>query len=56
MRTFVVAVVAMLVWDIAVKFWRLAMGRTQYSEHAIAIDGLFSVAFALWGAYVLAGA
>lgn len=54
MRTFVIAMVAMLAWDVVAKLLRLWQGKTYYPPAAAVVDGVFCLAFLVWGMWVLA--
>ena len=56
MRTFVIAMVALMAWDLLAKMLRLYLGKTHYSAGAIVVDGLFCAGFMAWGVWVLASA
>ena len=54
MRTFVIAMVALMGWDLLAKMTRLYLGKTSYTAGAVLVDGLFCAGFLAWGIWVLA--
>lgn len=56
MRTYVIAMVALMAWDLLAKMLRLYLGKTSYTPGAVLVDGLFCAGFLAWGIWVLANA
>lgn len=56
MRTFVIAMVAMLALDVLAKMLRLYIGKKDYTPGAVLADGVVCVGFLAWGIWVLASA
>lgn len=56
MRTYVIAMVVLLAWDLCAKLWRLYSGNTSYPGWAAFGDGVAAAAMAAWGIWVLASA
>lgn len=56
MKAFVIAMVALLAWDLFAKLWRLYSGNTSYPAWAAVGDGIVCAAMGGWGIWVLASA